>query len=358
MLSAIGDAVQVLPVASALRRAFPHLHLSWVLQRVPLSLVQGHPAVDEFIPFHRGDRSRPWRSVVGGWRGIRSAVQRLREIAARQPGGRFDLLLDLQVYLKAGLITAFTPARVKLGFDSGRTRDLNRLFTTHRIPPHPQGAGHIQEQYFEFLDFIGVDPEPVEFGLDLSEAERESQQVFRSDIGRPYCAMVVASSDVRKNWTPEGYARVAAEVGNSFGLRPILVGGHSDLEEGMARAILNRSGSIVVDARGGGLRRLLWLLDGAALVISPDTGPLHMARAMETPVVGLFGFTNPKRSGPYQRFSELVVDGYARYPGEVYSVSRERRSGGMGRITPAMVLERVERALTRSEPESLGGTEG
>ncbi len=347
MVSAIGDTVQVLPVASALRRALPHLHLSWVLQTGPLSLVQNHPAVDEFIPFHRGDKDRPGRSILKGWKGIRSVVRRLHEVADRQPEGRFDLLLDLQVYLKAGLITAFTPARMKLGFDRGRSRDLNWLFTTHRIPSHPNRFAHIQDQYFEFLDFIGVDPEPVEFGLELSEAEREEQQIFLSHIERPLCAMVVASSDRRKDWTPEGYARVAAEIREGFGLQPILVGGHSIGEEEMARAILHRTGSSVVDARGGGLRRLLWLLDGADVVISPDTGALHMARAMETPVVGLFGFTNPKRSGPYRRFSELVVDGYARYPGEVYSVSMERRPGGMERITPAMVMEKVEQALLR-----------
>jgi len=104
-----------------------------------------------------------------------------------------------------------------------------------------------------------------------------------------------------------------------------------------------------VDARGGGLRRLLWLLDGSALVVSPDTGPLHMARAMEVPVVGLFGFTNPKRSGPYRRFTELIVDGYARFPGEDYRVSMDRRPGGMGRITTGMVMEKVELALRSGE---------
>ena len=93
-------------------------------------------------------------------------------------------------------------------------------------------------------------------------------------------------------------------------------------------------------------------------MISPDTGPLHMARAMETPVVSLFGFTNPKRSGPYRRFSELVVDGYARYSGEVYPVSMERRPGGMGRITPAMVMEKVEHALLTSETEGPDGIAG
>jgi heptosyltransferase I len=350
MLSAIGDAVLVLPVASALRRTFPELHLSWAIQPGPLSLVRGHPSIHEFIPVDRGDRRGPGRSILKGAKGIADAARQLRTLAARRPGGRFDLVLDLQVYLKAGLVTALTPASVKLGFDRGRSRDLNHLFTTHRIPPRSGGYAHIQDQYFEFLHFIGVDPEPVDYGLALSESEVECQRRFLSDLGRPVCAMVASSSDTRKNWTSEGFAAVAAAVRNDLGLQPILVGGKSPLEEEMARAILDKAEGQVVDARGGGLRRLLWLLDGARVAISPDTGPLHMARAMRTPVVGLFGYTNPKRSGPYRCFTELVVDGYARYPGEEYPVSMERRPHGMERITPHMVMEKVEQAISGSDP--------
>jgi heptosyltransferase I len=277
-----------------------------------------------------------------------SAAATLRKVARLRPGGRFDLVLSLQVYLKAGLLTALAPARIKLGFDRRRARDLNWLFTTHRIPPHPLGFGHVQDQYFEFLRHIDVDPEPVVYGLDLTEREETSQRDFFSSLDAPGCALVVASSDPRKNWTVDGYAEVATKLRAGFGLAPILVGGRSEGEERMARAILGRvPRGEVVDARGGGLRRLLWLLAGSTLVISPDTGPLHMARAVDTPVVGLFGFTNPKRSGPYRRFTELVVDGFARSGEETYGVSMERRKEGMGRITPGMVLEKVESALAR-----------
>jgi heptosyltransferase I len=288
--------------------------------------------------------------MVTALKGISSTYRQLKATAARLPGGRFDLLLDLQVYLKAGLITGLTPAAVKVGFDKRRSRDLNHFFTTHRIPPNQRTHAHIQDQYFEFLHFMGVDPEPVEFGLVLSDAEKRTQEVFFSNIHRPVAALVVASSDRRKNWDPESYALVARELRSFFGLQPVLVGGHSPLEERMARTILHRCGADVLDARGGGLRRLLWLLDGARVVISPDTGPLHMARAMEAPVVGLYGFTNPKRSGPYRRFTELIVDGYAHFQGEEYPVSMERRPGGMERITPTMVMEKVEQALVYPWP--------
>ncbi len=346
MLSAVGDAVLVLPIANALRRAFPTTHITWVLQRGPHALVAGHPAVDEFVLVERGTRGRNVRSIARGAYAVGSAAAALRKAANYREGGRFDLVLALQVYLKAGLLTHLAPARVKLGFDRRRARDLNWLFTTHRIPPHPSGFGHIQDQYLEFLRHLGVEPEPLVYGLELTAAERASQKEFFDSLRAPVCALVAGSSDPRKDWTSEGYAEVALRIRADFGLVPVLVGGRGPGEEGMARSLLDRfPDGEVVDARGGGLRRLLWLLDGSALVISPDTGPLHMARAIGTPVVSLFGFTNPKRSGPYRRFTDLVVDGYARRKEEEYGVNMERRKGGMGRITPGMVLEKVELAL-------------
>ena len=94
------------------------------------------------------------------------------------------------------------------------------------------------------------------------------------------------------------------------------------------------------------LRRLIWLLDGSSLVVSPDTGPLHISRAVDTPVVGLYGYTNPKRAGPYRKYQDLVADGYAEYPGEDYPANREYRDG-MKRVTLEMVLEKVDRAVSQ-----------
>jgi len=345
MLSAVGDAIQVLPVVMALRRTFPATHISWVIQAGPHSLVNGHQAVDEFVLFRRERGGRKSLSVISGARHLLEAATALRESARRQPGGRFDLLLDFQTYLKAGLLTALAPARVKVGFDHRRARDLNRVFTTHQIPPHPSGFGHIQDQYLEFLTYIGVDPEPFGYGLELTATELLAQSEFFSEMDRPTCAVVVGTSDPRKNWMPDRYCQVMHSLQVDFGLTPIMVGGRSRREEAMAESIRAQMGGMIQDARGGGLRRLLWLLQGSDLVISPDTGPLHMARAMEVPVVGLFGFTNPRRSGPYRRFSHLVADGYARFPGEDYGVSMIRRPGGMARVTVEMVLKKVEEAL-------------
>lgn len=330
MLSAIGDAVHVLPVANAMKRAWPGVRITWLIQPVPHQLVAGHPAIDEFVIFRR-------RKGLGAWRGF-------AEVARTMRGRRFDLLLGLQVYAKAGILTALTPAAVKLGFDRSRARDLQWLVTNRRIPPHP--PQHVQDQYFEFLLHLGVDPEPVRWGIELTPKERAHQAAFFETLGGPACAVVVGTSKPEKNWTAEGYARVLDEVAAAHGLRPVLVGGPSSVERAMADEIVARTSARVVDTLGDDLRRAVWILDGSALTISPDTGPLHISRALETPVVGLFGYTNPKRSGPYRLYQDLVVDGYARHPGEEYPIEHAYRDG-MDRISVEAVLEKVELALSR-----------
>lgn len=347
MMSAVGDAVQLLPVLNALKRRFPQSRISWLIQPTPHSLVRGHPAVDEFLLFPRGIRGRSPTALANASQALRHTARALQEVGHRQPGGSFDLLLNLQVYFKAGVLTGLAPACLKLGFDWRRSRDLNWLFTTHRIPPNPQRFSHTQDQYFEFLRYLGVDPEPVEYGLSLTGSEEVERRDFFQKVDRPSCAVVVATSNPRKDWTAEGYARVAEGLHHDLDLQPMLVGGNSPNEVEMARRITALSRAPIQNAMGDGLRRLLWILSGSALVISPDTGPLHMARAMELPVVGLYGYTNPKRSGPYRMFEDLIVDGYARSPAENYAISPKRRSGGMARITPEKVLQKVELALER-----------
>ncbi|HEX7050442.1 MAG TPA: glycosyltransferase family 9 protein [Longimicrobiales bacterium] len=329
MLSALGDAVHVLPVANALKRAHPTARLTWVIQPVAYRLVRNHPAVDEFVIYQRRHGAAAVRSTLATARALRRR--------------RFDLLLALQVYLKAGILTGLARADVKLGFDRARARDLNWLFTTHRIPPRP--VGHVQDQYFEFLEALGIDPGPPEWGITLSDAERAAQREFFGRLDRPACAVVVGTSRPRKNWLPERYARLLEALETDYGFRPILVGGPAPAERRMADEILRLTAARPVDALGDDLRRLVWLLDGSALVVSPDTGPLHIARALDVPVVGLYGYTNPKRYGPYRKYGDLVVDGYARTPGEDYPCSAEYRPDGMRRVTVEAVIEKIDKAV-------------
>jgi heptosyltransferase I len=323
MMSAIGDAVHTLPVVNSLRAAAPGIHLTWVIQPGPHALVAGHPAVDEFVVF---DRKRGWRAFAD-----------LRRALA---GRRFDLVLALQVYLKAGLVTAMLDAPRKLGFDRARARDFNWLFTTERIAP--RGQRHVQDQYFEFLQHLGVPP-LLEWGLGPTEAEAARYAPLLAGIDRPLVALVVGTSKPGKEWPAERYARLVDRLEGDLGVRTMLVGGRSPRELETASTIRRLANHTPLDLLEWDLRRLVYLLDRADVLVSPDTGPLHAAVALGTPTVGRMGYTNPKRVGPY-RFRELMIDAYGD-PGENYPVSAEYRPGRMERITPEQVAEKVELAL-------------
>ena len=321
MMSAIGDAVHVLPVVNAIRRHDPTAHITWVLQPGPATLVRGHPAVDEIVLFDRA-------------RGKRAFLDIKRELAERE----FDVVINLQVYFKAGIVTAFARAPVKLGFDRRRARDLNWLFTNRKIPP--RAGQHVQDQYFEFLEALGIPHEPVVWNLGPWEHERAWQREFFAKIDRPVASIVVGTSKAEKDWLPERWAEVADRLYEEHGLQPVLVGGKSPRETSAERVIMERARHTPVSALGSGLRPLVAILDGSALVLSPDTGPLHMAVALDRPVVSLIGYSNPKRVGPYRKYRDLMIDVYGD-PGEDYPISMENRPGRMARVSVEDVMAKV-----------------
>jgi heptosyltransferase I len=322
MMSAVGDAVHVLPVVNALKRANPQTRITWVLQPGPAALVRGHRSVDEIIVF---DRLKGWRAFAD----VRS------DLAIR----KFDLVMNLQVYFKAGIVTAFTRAPVKLGFDRSRARDFNWLFTNRKIPARP--VQHVQDQYFEFLSELGVSPDPVRWDLGPWADERKWQSEFIASIPRPIASVVVATSKPQKDWIPERWAEVCDALYEKYGLQVVLVGGKSERELNAERIVMERATHKPRSELGSGLRRLVSILDASSLVLSPDTGPLHMSVALDRPVISLLGYTNPKRTGPYRKFQDLIVDAYGD-PGEDYPISMENRPGRMRRIETRHVLEKVE----------------
>jgi heptosyltransferase I len=322
MLSAIGDSVHVLPVINAIKREYPMAWITWVMEPGPAALVRGHPSIDEIIEIdpHRGP------SAFAAYRyGLRG-----------QPP--FDLLIDLQVALKGGLVTAVTPATVKLGFDRARARDLNWLFTTARIPPGPRA--HVQDQYFEFLTALKIPSAPVVWQIGPRADERAWQQSFFAGFERPAAALVIGAGDPDREWLPERWAAVADALSSTYDVEPVIVGGKSPRELDTAHRIQMLARSPVRNALGTGLRRLVSLLDGAALVISLDTGPQHIAVALDRPVVSLMAQADPKRTGPYRKYQDLVVDAF-REPADGDAVIWTRRRARMPRITVDHVLARV-----------------
>lgn len=324
LLSAIGDIVHALPLAHSLKRAHPDDRLEWIAQPVPAELLHHHPAVDRVWPL---DRHRGWRGFMQLFRALRAE--------------RFDLVLDLQVYAKASLVTLMTRSPRKLGFDVRRAREANWLVTNEKVPALPND--HVCEQYLEFADYLGV-PRHYDWTFPLTPRETAQQREFFSQRGAPVAALVVGTSRPAKEWHTERWAELCDVLKEKWGYEVVIVGSDELGERKRAVDIARRARRAPLDERRNDLRRLIWLLDGAALVVSCDTGPYHLAVALGVPSVGLYGATDPARAGPGHRFLELVVDAY-HDPGEPWHPARTGiREGRMDRIPVELVLETIERA--------------
>ncbi|HEX2080885.1 MAG TPA: glycosyltransferase family 9 protein [Longimicrobium sp.] len=334
MMSTVGNAVHTLPVVNSIRAHRPDARITWIMQPGAAELVRGHPAVVELLVLER-------RRGAAGFAALR------KEIARR----RFDVALNLQAYLKAGIATVLTRAPVRVGYDRARARDLTWMFSTHQLPPRPRA--HVQDEFLEFLDFVEV-PVRLEWGLEPTEEERARYAPLLSDTPGPTIALVVGTTRPEKEWPAERYAALADAVAADLGAGTVLVGGRSPREEAAAAAIRSAASHPPLDLREWDLRRVAYLLTRADVLVTPDTGPLHMGVALGTPTVALMGHTNPKRYGPYRRFGELLVDAFGE-PGEDYPVSAPNRPGRMERITAGQVMEKVELALQRYRSSTPGG---
>jgi heptosyltransferase I len=337
LLSGLGDVANALPLVNALVRDRPTRRITWVTEPMPAQLLRPHPAVAEVVVFHRRR----------GWRGV---LELRRELARR----RFDVVLNLNLHFKGVWPTLLSRAPLRLGFGPDRARDGMWLASNRRLPAGPRR--HSVDIFLEFAEALGVEDRSVEWRIPLTREERGARDAFLAPLdGRPLAAIVPATSLASRDWSADRYARVADALQEELGFRVVLVGGPGARETALAREITARTARPPIWGMGDGVRRLVWLLSAMDLVIAPDTGPVHVARALEVPVIGLYGTTNPWRAGPYRRYQDLWVDAYTDPGAEPDPFAAEPRFGRMERITVEDVLERVELGVRRYLPERRGG---
>lgn len=293
-LSAIGDTCHVVPLLRALQRAWPRTRFSWVIGSIEARLMAPLLPEVEFITVDKR----------AGWRAHRALRERLR-------GRRFDLLLHLQLALRASLASTAIPARIRLGFDRQRARELQWLFTNRRIAPG--GREHVLDSFLGFAAAIGVPATPLAWDLPLPAGALDYARAVlpatpREDSAAPRTLVISAcSSRAVRNWRPERYAAVAQHAVARHGMRVVLAGGPGPLERGMADAIVRACPAPLLDQVGKDtLPQLLALLSRADVLLSPDSGPVHMATMVGLPVIGLYAATNPRRSGPYRSLAHCV----------------------------------------------------
>ncbi|MEJ1960091.1 MAG: glycosyltransferase family 9 protein [Gammaproteobacteria bacterium] len=331
-LSAIGDTCHVVPVLRTLQRAWPQTKFTWIIGKTEarlMSLVEGV----EFIIVDK-----------------RAGLAARREMRNRLREREFDVLLHMQLAFRASLVARSVRAAAKVGFDRKRARELQWMFTNRRIQARTRE--HVMDSFFGFAEALGVKDRVVSWDIPLPQDALDYAQKLIPDA-RPTLVISPCSSHSLRNWRSERYAEVADYAARQHGMRVILCGGPTALERKVGETIEAAMKTPVINQIGRDtLPQLLALLDRATVLVAPDSGPVHMATMVRTPVVGLYAATNPARSGPYLS-RPWCVNAYAeaarrfrhRPPERLPWTEKIEERGVMDLITVAQVTAKLDQAL-------------
>jgi lipopolysaccharide heptosyltransferase II len=287
--SALGDVVQSMPLLGPLRQRFPSARIAWVIAEELRGLLESHPQIDELLIFRRR----------GGWRDGLRLLGELRR-------GRFDLVLDLQGLARTGLMTLATRAPLRVGLQTAR-EGADRA--CHLTLPHTGPDVPAHARYWRVAECLGLGASDRQTVLPISDddrcwAEAALSALFRGGrrTRRPVIAVHPGAKWITKRWPADRFAAVAARAAREFGAATVLVG--SPGEKPLSERVVAMLKSLVPSARALDLTgqttlgQLAAVLQSADLALTNDSGPMHLAAALGTPVVAVFTCTSPRRSGP------------------------------------------------------------
>ncbi len=295
-LSAIGDTCHAAAALRALEKAWPKTRFTWIIGKLEARLMSAILPKVEFITFEK--------------RAMTRELLRLREVLR---GRRFDLLLDLQLSIRASLLSTLISSPVKLGFDRARARELQWLFTNAQVAP--AASQHVLDSFMGFVRACGIEPDAPAWDITLPPDALDYAARLIPDERATLVVSPCSSHPVR-NWSAWRYAAVADHAIRIHGMRVILAGGRSEEERRMG-AMIEATGaadpaaksSMVNQIGKDTLPELLGLLSKATVLVSPDSGPAHMATMVGLPVIGLYAATRTARAGPYYS-RQWCVDKY------------------------------------------------
>ncbi|MEL7023852.1 MAG: glycosyltransferase family 9 protein [Pseudomonadota bacterium] len=295
-LSAIGDCVHTLAVVRALQLALPKTRITWVIGKTEASLMQGLDDV-ELLVYEKSAGKREQQAF-------------LKTLATRQ----FDVLLNMHASWRANRISRFIRAPRKIGFDRARARDAQWLFTNERIAPAHQP--HVIDGLFGFAARLGVPRDDLQWRLPLGPEDYALADRINPDA-KPLIVISPCSSQRARNyrnWPVERFVDVVRTLLERYDSTIAVTGSDSEEEHRYAASIAAVAPDAIHNLVGqSSLKSLAALIDRAACVICPDSGPAHIASAVDTPVIGMYATSNPGRTGPV-RNPEYTVN---RYPDAV-----------------------------------------
>jgi ADP-heptose:LPS heptosyltransferase len=287
LLGAIGDVTRALPLLARLRLGYPRARIAWAIEPAAAPLVHGHPALDDVLVFDRP-------------RGAPAFARFLRQVRGARP----QLTLDLQSHLKSGMVSLASGAPVRLGFHRHNSREGNWLFMTHRIAPQDPFSSKLR-QFLRFADWLEITDAPVTFGLQLADEEAQRVETLLAGVRRPFVAAFVGSSCDSRLWFPD---RTAAVI-DALAVRDVatvLVGGPGDVA--FAAAVAGAARAPLTNLAGRTtLRDVIGIFQRAQAAFGPDSGPMHIAAAVGTPVVSLWGATSAGRSAPWGSEDRVII---------------------------------------------------
>lgn len=327
-LSAIGDVLHGIPTAVALKKAFPGATIGWIVEGRSADVLAGHRSIDHLFRLPRGWLKSP-RQVRSLWRDLRTF--------------RADLTLDLQGLLKSGVATALAGGRLRIGHARPEAREGSWLFSNHRVTATSR---HVVDRNLDLLAPLGITAGQADFGMPSWPVSRERVRTWLEPLQLRHRPVLInpGAGWASKRWPPERFADLAAHLWRERGLPSVVVWGGS-AEEAIARDIVSAAGAGVTLAPPTSLQDLGELCRQADLFISGDTGPLHLAAAVGTRCIGLFGPVPATRNGPYGRQHVTVEP-----PPDVRPRWEDRKTDtqAMAAISVEAVLAAVGTAIDRA----------
>jgi lipopolysaccharide heptosyltransferase I len=290
-LGALGDVVHAIPVAAALRRAFPAARIDWLVSAKHREILDLVPVIDRRLVI--SDRPSAGERRADGTP-LLAAIRELR-------ASRYDVAIDLQGLIKSAVLARASGAPRVVGFASRYARErAARLFYTQAYDPgrgglyDPRETRHVVDINLGLLGILGITSPQREFPIEPIDSD--AARIAREQAGGRYALLNPGAAWPNKRWPPERLAAIARELRARHGLSSVVLWGPG--EEALAAGVAaDADGAAVVSPRTT-IADIVALARGAVLMVSGDTGPTHLAAAVGTPIVGIYGPTRPVRNGP------------------------------------------------------------